>query len=266
MKESELILTHILNCNRSDLYLKDLSLDEEKINQLNLILLRRKHHYPLAYLLGKVEFMGLSFKIKEGVFIPRFETEVLAETAIDLIRGSEDLRFRNLKILDIGTGCGNIAVCLAKFLPNVRIVATDISVSALDIARENAKRNRVEDRIEFIQVDIFTYLLPTTYYLLDIIISNPPYIPTKEIKNLQKEIRFEPYISIDGGPDGLDFYRRIIYEAPNYLKKKGFLILEIGFGQYESIKEIFKLSRNFTVLKIVKDYNNINRVIVARYG
>jgi release factor glutamine methyltransferase len=166
-----------------------------------------------------------------------------------------------LRILDLGTGSGCIAVSLAKFLPNAKIDAIDISGKALEIARKNARLNNVE--INFIHADLLTsYELGVRSY--DIIVCNPPYIPTAEIDRLQPEIRYEPRIALDGGSDGLDFYRKIIRDAPYYLEERGFLVMEMGFDQKNDIENIFQDSGKFDIVKILKDYNAFDRVIVAR--
>jgi release factor glutamine methyltransferase len=258
MKESELILTHILSCERCDLYLKRFSWDEGKLSRLNFILNRRKEHYPLAYLLGEIEFMGFNFKVSEGVFIPRQETEIVVEVVINIVHSQKFIVHR---ILDIGTGVGCIAISLAKLLPNVELTAIDISKEAIETAKENARLHNV--KVKFLVSDLFENSeLQTTNY--ELIVSNPPYIPTNQIEFLPLEVQFEPRLSLDGGWDGLDFYRRIIKDSPKFLKKDGFLILEMGFGQCKKIGEIFHNSGDFRIIDIVKDYSNIDRVIVAQ--
>lgn len=259
MNESELIFTEILNCDRLSLYLnKDTLLDKNKSSLLSSILKRRILSEPIQYILGKLEFMGLEFKVNKDVFIPRPETEMLVETAINIVKL---LNCQTVKIWDIGTGSGNIAISLAKFLPQAEIFATDISREALEVAKENAKLNNA--KINCTQSNLFNnyHLRPISY---DLIISNPPYIPTPMIELLQPEIRYEPVIALDGGKDGLDFYRKIIQRAPLYLKENGFLIMEMGFNQGESVKNIFQNSPNFEIIEKVLDYQNIERVIVAQ--
>jgi release factor glutamine methyltransferase len=206
--------------------------------------------------------MGLKFKVAPCVFIPRPETEVLVETAIKQL-SALSYKLSALNILDLGTGSGNIAVSLAKFLPQAEIYATDICNDALKIAKINAQLNNVENRIKFIQSDLFTaYSLQPIAYSL--IISNPPYITATEIDELQPEIQYEPRLALDGGKDGLEFYRKIISLSPYYLKKDGLLIMEMGFNQAGAIRNIFKISGKFEIIGVVKDYNNIDRVMVAR--
>ncbi len=270
MNETELLFTDILNCNRLSLYLnKDIFLDKAKSSLVSGVLKRRIHGEPIQYILGKTEFMGLEFKVTPDVFIPRPETEILIEKVLETVTrptlwcGCPESQVTSLKIMDIGTGSGNIAVSLAKFLPEAKICATDISDTAIEIARTNSQLNRVESRIRFIQADLFTtYELQLMTY--DIIVSNPPYISTAEIDVLQPEIKYEPYTALDGGKDGLDFYRRIIDKAPSYLKKGGFLIMEMGFNQKGAIKNIFQKSGYFEIIEFVKDYNNIDRIVIAK--
>jgi release factor glutamine methyltransferase len=274
MNEAELLFTEILNCDRASLYLRrDLRLDQDKSYFISSTLKRRILGEPIQYILGKTEFMGLEFRLTPDVFIPRPETEILVEAALKYVT-HQPSPVTSKKILDVGTGSGNIAISLAKFLPQTEIFATDISKKTLEIASLNAKLNKVSEKIKFIQSDLFTDYpcLPArqgqagiTDY--DIIVSNPPYIITAEIDNLQPEISYEPRIAVDGGKDGLDFYRRIIADSASYLKLGGFLIMEMGFNQKEAIEDILQKSGNYKIIDAVRDYNNIERVLVAkRYG
>lgn len=266
MTESEILLTAILDCPRSSLYTQALSLNAGSLKRFNECLSLRAQGVPLQYILGETEFFGMKFKVHSGVFIPRPETEILVETVIKRVTGN-GIR-DTLKILDIGTGSGCIAVSLAKFCLNTHITAIDISKDALEVARENARVNGVEQGIEFLESDLFTCYLPVrqaggdTCY--DIIVSNPPYIATDDVKGLQREIHYEPRIALDGGGDGLDFYRRIIAEAPQFLKRDGLLMMEMGYGQSKPIKNIFEKIGNFEIIEIAKDYSSIERVIIAR--
>jgi release factor glutamine methyltransferase len=228
---------------------------------------RRINGEPLQYILGKTEFMGLEFKVDKNVLIPRPETEILVETAIQYATQRPRDPETQLHILDIGTGSGCIAVSLVKLIKDIKVTATDISDKAITVAKENAALNKVEDKIDFIRQDLFG-LQPVACSLqpnlFDFIVSNPPYIPSAEIETLQREVRFEPRIALDGGREGLDFYRRIIKEAPSYLVKEGYLILEIGFNQKNKVENIFYSSKDFEIIEIVKDYSNIDRVVVAQ--
>jgi len=290
MNETELLFTEVLNCDRASLYLnRQKILDKNISSKVSQVLKRRICGEPIQYILGKCEFMGLEFIVNKDVFIPRPETEMLVETALKyvsqcpshqrpsysaLVHKCRSAQVNGVKILDIGTGSGCIAVSLAKFLPEAEIFATDISGPALKVARKNAGLNNVDERIKFFQSDLFAGFRRRRISLrlmrvggfagYDIIVSNPPYIPKAEIGKLAAEIQYEPVSALSGGGDGLDFYRRIIRESPGFLKKGGFLILEMGFGQCENIKEIFKLCKKLEVKEVIKDYNNIDRILVTR--
>lgn len=265
MNEAELLFTGILDCSRLDLYLnKNLHLDKDKSAFISSALKRRISGEPIEYILGKTEFMGLEFKVTPDVFIPRPETEILVETVMKYSYGVQCIA-HSAEILDLGTGSGCIAVSLAKFLPNSKISALDISIGTLKLAQYNASLNNVSDKISFMHSDLFAqYAIRNAQY--DIIVSNPPYIPTSEIDTLRPEIKYEPRIALNGGKDGLDFYRKIISQAPDYLREGSFLIMEMGFNQCMRIKEILNASGKFEIIDVVKDYNDIDRVIVAQYG
>lgn len=260
MNEAELVLTHVLNCNRLSLYLnKDICLDKNKSAQVSSILKRRIIGEPLQYILGSCEFMGLEFKVDQRALIPRPETEILVSCALEKLKSSG--KIAQPKILDLGTGSGCIAVCLAKLLPQALIWATDVSSAALQLAQENADLHKV--KVKFLLGNIFS-ALKRSQDKFDLIISNPPYIARKEFSGLAKEISFEPALALKAGIDGLDFYRRIISQAADYLKDDGCLILEMGMGQRSFIENILRKSKNFKVIEVIKDYNNIERVIVVR--
>ncbi|MFH0826452.1 MAG: peptide chain release factor N(5)-glutamine methyltransferase [Candidatus Omnitrophota bacterium] len=262
MNEAELTFTQILDYSRSDLYQNRHSfLEKGQASLIASVLKRRIHGEPLPYILKKTEFMGLEFKVNRCVLIPRPETEILVETALKYVTTSPRHHVTRVNILDVGTGSGCIAISLAKFLPDTDITATDISERAIEIARQNALIHNVE--INFLCSDLFdNYELRTMNY--ELIISNPPYVRTQDLNSLQPEISYEPRIALDGGQDGMDFYRRIIKEAPNHLEKEGFLLLEIGYAQLEPIRMLFKKSGSLKIMDVVKDYNNIDRIIVAR--
>jgi release factor glutamine methyltransferase len=262
MNEAELLFSEILNCDRMSLYLnKEYILDKDKSVLISSALKRRISAEPIQYILGKTEFMGLEFRVNPDVLIPRPETEILVETAIKYVRRLPGCQASSLNILEVGTGSGCIAISLAKFILNAEVTAVDISAEALMVAAENARLNRV--KINFIQSDLFNScgLQPRT---CDLIVSNPPYVRTEEIKHLQPEIGYEPAIALDGGEDGLDFYGRIISGSAPYLKKGGFLIMEIGIGQKGALENIFQRYEGFKIAEFIKDYNGIYRIAVAR--
>lgn len=261
MNEAELLFSSMLDCDRLSLYLnKKVLLDKEKAEFISSTLKRRIKSEPIQYILGKAEFMGFNFNVTPDVLIPRPETEILVETAVKQIWAFNH-QFQSLKILDVGTGSGCIAITLAKLFPNAKIDALDLSEGALGIAKDNAKLHNVD--INFIHSDLFSsdYLTPMTYNL---IISNPPYVSAEDIDKLQPEIKYEPRIALDGGEDGLNFYRRLIPDCSLYLEKNGLLIMEIGFNQIEDLQNIFQKFQDFEIIEVVKDYSNIERVIVVR--
>lgn len=266
MKEAELLFSELFGCDRASLYLnKGLRLGREKSSFVSAVLKRRSLGEPLQYILGKSEFMGLEFKVGPDVLIPRPETEILVEKTVSLLSG---LPVSPSRILDLGAGSGNIAISLAQFFPQAKIDAVDVSEEALEVARANAVLNKV--KVNFMQSDLFSVFntIPGTQYPIhrpyDVIVSNPPYIKSDEIDKLQIEVRREPRIALDGGKDGLDFYRRIINDAARYLRKQGLLVLEIGYKQLTGVKNIFQKSARFEIIEAVKDYNNIDRVIAAK--
>ena len=252
MNEAELLFSQLLSCDRASLYLnRELHLGKDEFLKASSVLKRRMSGEPLQYILGKTEFMGLEFIVDKNVFIPRPETEILVEIAAEYVTSKN--------ILDLGTGSGCIAVSLAKLLPRARITATDISDKALRVAMKNADLNAV--KVNFLQCDLFSGMRAHSY---ELIVSNPPYISRQEIADLQPEIRYEPEIALDGGSDGLDFYRRIVEDSTLYLKTEGYLIMEMGFGQKEGIRDIFQKNKNLEIMGIIQDYNNIDRIIIAR--
>jgi release factor glutamine methyltransferase len=260
MTEAELVCSHVLNCDRLSLYLnKDAPLDRDQGAQISRILRRRINGEPLQYILGSVEFMGLEFKVDHRALIPRPETEFLVSAVLERIKltGAP----YSHKILDLGTGSGCIAVSIAKLSPQAQVWASDISLAALQLAKTNADLHKVKIRLFY--SDIFR-VLQKTPEKFDLIVSNPPYIARKEFPGLAREISFEPFLALAAGDDGLDFYRRIISQAAEYLKAKGFLILEMGKGQHRSIENLLKKSKKFEIIEEIKDYNNIERVMVAQ--
>ena len=192
---------------------------------------RRQTREPFQHIVGKQEFYGLDFIVSPDVLIPRPETELLVEMAIDSLRGSENPRF-----CEVGVGSGCISVSILHELPKSTAVGLDISKAAINVARKNAANNGVVDRIEFLVSDILGSVELTKF---DAIVSNPPYIPFADIPNLQPEVRdFDPSIALTDGGDGLTIIRRIICDAPNFLRPRGFLVMEIGIGQADDVRKM----------------------------
>lgn len=262
MNEAELLFTSLLSCNRTQLHLskRDL-LEKNKGAFVSHVLKRRIKGEPIQYILGKADFMGLEFDVTPDVLIPRPETELLVETAVRSLTPNSKLR--TINILDIGTGSGCIAVTLAKSIKKVLVYATDFSQGALAVAVKNAKKLEVDNKIKFIHSDLFSNpQLRTASY--DLIISNPPYIPSSQIKKLQRELQFEPRASLDGGRDGLKLIKKIIKQSQEFLNANGLLIMEIGFGQAKAVKNLFSKCNAFNIIEIIKDYNQIDRIVVAK--
>jgi release factor glutamine methyltransferase len=276
--ETEYLLSHLLNCKRSGLYMnQDLFLTINKFQILVDWLNRRAAREPSQYIIGEQEFWGLPFRVNRDVLIPRPETELIVEEAIKAVNsGQWPVDSKNIRdnaslttdhaplILDLCTGSGCIAVTLAKEIPDSRVFAVDISEKVLSVARKNAERHEVAGRMIFLQGDMFEPLNGLNIQA-DIIVSNPPYISKKMMAGLEPEVKdYEPVTALYGGDDGLDFYRTIMSESSAYLKQGGYLILEMGYGQAEKIKKLIKQNNVFEQIDIKKDLAGIDRVIKAR--
>ena len=223
----------------------------DEMSKIMAAVQKRLKHIPLAYIFGKSYFYGREFKVNENVLIPRQDTEILIEKI------SEDIKLKQNKVdvLDIGTGSGAIAVTIQKET-GANVLAIDVSEKAIEIAKHNA--NKLEAKVDFVLSDLFENVSGK----FDFIVSNPPYIETDVIETLEDEVRLnEPILALDGGEDGLDFYKKIIKEAPKYLKKGGKLYFEIGYNQAEALKNLMK--NMFYNIKVYKDYGNNDRVVVG---
>ena len=213
---------------------------------------------PIEHITHKKEFMKLDFFVDENVLIPRQDTETLVEEVIEIAK-----KINAKKILDLCTGSGAIAISLAKYLPNTQMTALDISSKALEVAKLNAKTNNVESQITFVESNLLENLPKEKY---DIIVSNPPYIKQDIIKELDKEVQKEPHIALDGGKDGLDFYRKIIDSGYEYLKYGGYLCLEIGYDQKEEVMNLLDNNGQYINKICIKDLYDNDRVIIAKVG
>ena len=255
-KEIELLVMHVCGLKKIDLILRaNETVKEEVLEEIRVLVNKRLQGKPLQYLIGSEEFMGLNFIVTENVLIPRQDTEILVEEIISRFKKES-----NLQILEIGTGSGAISVSLAKFLKQSKIISLDISKEALNIAKLNAKRNQVADQITFLESNLFESL--TANESFDIIVSNPPYIPSKDILELQKEVKdYEPMLALDGGEDGLDYYREITARSVDYLKKGGLLAYEIGYDQGIDVLKI--LENDFHHIEIIKDLQKHDRVVLG---
>lgn len=265
MNEAELLFTQVLKCDRVFLYSHSQEpLSKDCSSRIAAALKKRIQSMPIQYILKKTEFMGLEFMVDESVLIPRPETEVLVEAVLEY-SANKKLDKSGLRILDIGTGCGNIAVSLAKMLNTCDITALDISGEALKTATRNARLNAVAKRVHFLKSDFrLRQGIAFRERYFDIIVANPPYIPTGQIGELMPELKYEPGIALDGGIDGLACFRSIINNFCPYLQRQGRLFFEIGFGQLEQLQNIFQKDENFEIIEVIKDYSGIDRVIVAK--
>jgi release factor glutamine methyltransferase len=265
--QAELLLAHVLKLPRMKLYLNfERALTETETDMFRELVKRRSQREPLQHITGSTSFYGLEIAVNRHVLVPRPETELLAEAGWSFL---STINSELLTALDFGTGSGCIAIALAAKTATAKITAVDISPEALDIAKQNASKNNVIERIEFIQGDGFKALDShrrdaRATISFDLIISNPPYIPTAEIATLDAEVRdYDPRGALDGGADGLDFYRRLASEARPFLKPSGKIMLEFGDGQGDAIREIFT-SQNWIVEAIRNDYTQRQRILIAR--
>lgn len=255
--KARLLLQYILNKPRQYLIVYDneqLTLRQE-VNFFKGIKKLSKG-IPLQHITHSQEFMKMTFYVNEDVLIPRPDTEVLVEEVIKIAK-----KINAKKIVDLCTGSGAIAVSLAKYIEDSQITAVDIRNKAINVAKLNAKNNNVENQITFVESDLFKQLPKDKY---DIIVSNPPYIKKEIIKSLEKEVQKEPQIALDGGYDGLDFYRKIISKADEYLKFNGYICFEIGYDQKDDVLELLKNEGKYVDTSCKKDLFDNDRVIIAR--
>ncbi|MGB6877219.1 MAG: peptide chain release factor N(5)-glutamine methyltransferase [Candidatus Acidiferrales bacterium] len=258
---AELLLMHALGRDRAWVYSHpEALLDADAARKFFELVAQRASGVPTQYLTGKQEFWGLEFEVTRAVLIPRPETEHVVEVAVE--RLGEQRRRENLRIADIGTGSGCIAVALAHELPGAEILATDISSAALEIARRNAERHSVSERIRFVECDLLD-AAAAEGRRFDLIVSNPPYVAQAEASQLPKEVReHEPSQALFGGATGTEIYARLIAEAAQHLRSGGLLVLEIGYGALEGIRPIFD-NASWKEIRVTNDLAGIPRVISA---
>lgn len=253
---SRILAEYILNFNRQEIIANlDKEVKEEQRVRYYLALIEIIQGMPIQYITNKQEFMKLDFYVDENVLIPQPDTEILVEKAIE-----EAKKIENVEILDMCTGSGCIGISIAKNIENAKVTLVDISKYAIEIAKKNALRNKVESQLTFIQSNMFEKVEKK----FDIIVSNPPYIKTDVIPKLDKQVQNEPHIALDGGKDGLKFYKIIIEEAKKYLKENGKLILEIGYDQKEEVENLIKQSGQYKKIEVIKDLSQNDRVIIGK--
>jgi len=259
---AELLLARSLNLSREELYthLQDPYVEEEK-GRFEGLIRKRLSGEPLQYILGYQEFWSIHFKVDPRVLIPRPETELLVEQSLSVLTAA--CLKRTPYVLEIGTGSGAVAISLATELKDLFVVATDVSGEALLLARENARSAGVLQRIKFVNGDLFSPIrrMPDQEPF-DLILSNPPYIHRSRIQNLAKEIKdYEPTMALNGGEDGMEFYRSIVSQGPSYLRRGGWLLLEVGKGQGKRLSAMIEAEGSFSRPERIKDLSGIERVV-----
>lgn len=249
--KAKILLAYTLKVSKEYLIInKEKEISEKSILEFNNYIKKIKKGKPIQYITGKQEFMGIEFNVNENVLIPQPDTEILVEKAIEIIQKS-----KNVKVLDLCTGSGAIAISIAENCLNAEVYASDISKEALEVA----KSNDINKRVKFMQSDLFKSITEK----FDVIVSNPPYIKTQEIMLLSKEVQNEPHLALDGGEDGLYFYKKIIDKAPEFLKENGCLCLEIGEDQKEEVVTLLENNGKYQNIKVYKDLGDNYRVIIC---
>jgi release factor glutamine methyltransferase len=258
--DAELLLAFAAGVTREGLYTGSIVVDEDLRKRCKALIDLRVSRVPLAYIIGRREFYSLEFEVSPEVLIPRPETETLVTAALEALTARP-----TANVIDLGTGSGAIALAIAVNAPHARVTATDISVQALEIAKQNARRLGVDGRVDFRRADCWDILdAGGALERYDLIVANPPYIREDEINALAPEVRdFEPRIALAGGTDGLDFYRRIAARAREHLAAEGVAIVEVGAGQASDVAAIFRAA-GFSDIAIVDDLAGIPRVVKAR--
>lgn len=254
--DAEVLLGHCLKMSRVELYLNyERPLSDAERDSFRELVYRRSRREPVSLITGKKEFWSIPIRVSRGVLIPRPDTETLVEATV-----SELSEFQNPLALEIGVGSGAISVAILKENPNARIVGVDINLKATEVSFQNASANGCSDRFMPLAADLTSAFRPGP--LFDVIFSNPPYIPTDLISGLAPEVvNFDPISALDGGPDGLDYFRRIVHEAPWFMSRNGRLIMEIGDDQHDSVKSIVEAEGKYSDITFHRDLTGTIRVI-----
>ena len=268
---AELLLSGVLETKRIELYTQfDKPVAKRELDRLHELVKRAGQDEPIAYLIGKTEFYSLELNITPDCMIPRPETELLVQRAIEFLRTRRGAQL----VCDLCTGCGCIAVAIAKNFPDARIIATDICDATLSVAAENVEKHQLKDRIKLLHGDLFDPIMPEldvdklvadSAKGFDLIVCNPPYVSAAEYEKLDRNVRdYEPKSALFAGADGLDIYRRICEKVDHFLKSGAELMLEIGFAQGRAVRELLEQTGAFTEIKIEKDPHNNDRIVTAR--
>ena len=255
--DSEILLSKTLNKTRENILINlDQKINSKNISAFKEYLLRRSYNEPIAYIMGEKEFWSKKFYVNKGTLIPRPETELLVDKILKIYQG------KKISILDIGTGSGCIIISILSSLKNSNGIGIDISKNAILTAKKNALKHKLTKRVKFLNKTLNNIFGKK----FDLIVSNPPYIDSKDIKNLSDDIkRYEPRIALDGGNDGLDLIKKVIYKSKDILKTKGMLALEIGNEQIKKVSKIL-IDNNFRIKHVIKDYKNNVRCVFAYYN
>ncbi|MBN1507605.1 MAG: peptide chain release factor N(5)-glutamine methyltransferase [Sedimentisphaerales bacterium] len=258
---AELLLSSVLELKRIELYTQyNRVLEEEHLARLRELVKRAGRHEPIAYLVGKTEFYSLEFEVTPDCLIPRPETELLAQRSIEFLRQRPGPR----QVCDLCTGCGPIAVAVARNVPDAKVIATDISAPALAVAARNVEKHKLQDRVELRQGDLFDPLIAQLDQF-DLIVCNPPYVSSAEYEELEKNVKdYEPRIALYGGEQGLDVHRRIAERATEFLKADGALLLEIGHKQGPPVRKLLELTGSFQNIQTDKDLSAHDRMVIAK--
>ncbi len=259
---AELLLSHVLSMKRIELYTSfDRVVEMELLDRLRDLVKRAGQQEPVAYLVGRTEFYSLEIAVNSDCLIPRPETELLVERAIEFLRA----RSGKQSVCDLCTGSGCIAVAIAKNFPKAHIFATDISSEALKVAADNVEKHKLHDHITLLQGDLFDPVVPALDGgKFDLIVCNPPYVSNTEYEALDRNVKeYEPSTALLAGQDGLDIYRLIVDKAGGFLKDDGALIMEIGYAQGPAIRKLLAKTGEFISVRIEKDFNDNDRVVTA---
>ncbi|UCF85949.1 MAG: peptide chain release factor N(5)-glutamine methyltransferase [Desulfobacteraceae bacterium] len=262
---AEILLAHQLNIDRVTLYLNyDQPLNERELSGYRALIKRRLKREPLQYITGTQEFWSLEFMVNPHALIPRPETELLVEVAIERLKALPELGNNPPNIVDLGAGCGAIAISLAKEIGKIKIWATDISSDALKLARLNAEKHGVTDKITFLRGNLWEPLMDLGV-TFDIVLSNPPYIAPGEFDNLSPEVRdYEPRLALDGREGGMHFIEKIIAEAPAFMNPGGWIMLEMSPGQTDKALKLIGKTKVYAEKSRIKDYSHLYRVVMAQ--
>lgn len=255
--DAEILLAHVLKKERIYLYAYyDQPVVKEELGQFRELVKRRGERISVAHLLGTKGFMGLEFFVTMDVLVPRPDTEVLVEAVLEYGKEME-----KGTIVDIGTGSGAILGSVLHYMPNWHGVGVDISTKALAVAKKNVEALGLQDRMELIESDLFSSLEEKEY---DVLVSNPPYLTAQDMRQLEPEVKYDPVLALDGGEDGLSYYRRILEQGWRYIKPSGYMMLEIGINQKEAICAIAEQLKVYKICEVRKDYGHLDRVVILQ--